>query len=282
MPSNDNLRCFPPAPTALLADIRPGSTASLGGPGLFSPFQGDDQVNVRLGSAQYNDSNDMIEAPFLGGAHANTEARSTTSSAMRSVPVDKLDKADDKTTVADLDRLLGNHDKACLCLNCLGDILDIPHSKDSPEFRKRFPVLQQISCRIEGCTWIRRLDQLYYFSYLRDTISHEQTHFLEQTREQDGKLVYTCKDGRCRIRTKRKDDVKRHYATVHCKNPERFPCHVIGCPFSGENGFTRKDKLTNHMKSTHKGLPFPSKRLQALKPKTGVSNAGVHKAGSQA
>lgn len=78
-----------------------------------------------------------------------------------------------------------------------------------------------------------------------------------------------------------RDDVKRHYATIHCKNPERFPCHVIGCPFSGENGFTRKDKLTSHMKSTHKGLPHPGKRLQAIKPKTGVSDAGVRKAGSQ-
>ena len=105
---------------------------------------------------------------------------------------------------------------------------------------------------------------------------------VEQTRDQDRKWIYTCKDDRCRIRTKRRDDVKRHYATIHCKNPERFPCHVIGCPFSGDNGFTRKDKLTSHMKSTHKGLPFPGKRLQAIKPKTGVSNAGVHKAGSQA
>ena len=282
VPSNDTLRWFPPAPTGLPADIVLGSTASLGDSGLLNTRQGIDQANIHLGNAQPNDSNDMGEAPFLIGAHVNTEARSTTSSVICSVPVDKLDEADDKITVADLDRFLSNHDRVCLCLNCLGSILDIPHILPSAEFRKRFPALQQISCRIEGCTWNQEIDQWHIFTDLWDTKSHEQTHFREETRDQDGKLVYTCKDGRCRIRTKRKDDVKRHYATVHCKNPERFPCHVIGCPFSGENGFTRKDKLTNHMKSTHKGLPFPSKRLQAIKPKTGVSNAGVHKAGSQA
>ena len=239
-------------------------------------------MNLRLGNAQPNDSNDTAKAPFLIVSHVNTEAKSTTSSAMRSIPVGKLDEADDKITVADLDRFLSNHDRVCLCLNCLGSILDIPLIPYSAEFRNRFPALQHISCRIEGCTWIQRIDQRYHFIDFWDVRSHEQTHFREETRDRDGKLVYTCKDGRCRIRTKRKDDVKRHYATVHCKNPERLPCHVIGCPFSGENGFTRKDKLTNHMKSTHKGLPFPSKRMQTIKPKTGVSNAGVHKAGSQA
>ena len=282
LPSNDTPRRSPAASIDLPAEIVPGSTSSLGDPGLFSPFHGIDQLNLRLESAQSNVSDDMVEAPFLGEAHVNTEARSTTSSAIRSVPVGKLDEADDKITVADIDRLLGNHDRVCLCLNCLGDIPGIPHLRDSAKFRNRFPALQQISCRIEGCTWIQRVDQWYFFSDLWDTQSHEQTHFREETRDQDGKLVYTCKDGRCRIRTKRRDDVKRHYATVHCKNPQRFPCHVIGCPFGGENGFTRKDKLTSHMKSTHKGLPHSGKRLQAIKPNTGVSNSGVHKAGSQA
>ena len=278
MPSSDSLCCFPPALTGLPADIVPGSTTSLGDPGLLNPFQGVDQANIRLANAQPNDSNDMVEAPFLGGAHANTEARPTTSSALRSIPVGKPDEADDKITVADIDRLLGiNHDRVCACLNCL----DYPSSLDFVKLRERFPALQNITCRIEGCTYQKSSGP--YLSWQFDQmLPHEESHFREQTRDQDRKLIYTCKDDRCRIRTKRRDDVKRHYATVHCKNPERFPCHVIGCPFGGENGFTRKDKLTSHMKSTHKGLPFPGKRLQAIKPKTGVSSAGVHKAGSQA
>ena len=235
-------------------------------------------MDFRLGNAQSNDSNDMIEASFLGGAHANTEARPTTSSTLRSVPVDKPDEADDKITATNIDRFLGNYDKACNCLNCLD------HSFPGNVFKllDRFPALQCISCRIKGCTWHEKVQAHHIFSSSARVWAHEVAHFREETRDQDGKWIYTCTNDRCRIRTKRKDDVKRHYATVHCKNPERFPCHVIGCPFGGENGFTRKDKLTSHMKSTHKGLPHPGKRLQAIKPKTGVSNAGVHKAGSQA
>ena len=278
--SNDTLRCFPPAPTGLPADILPGSTASLGGPGLLNPCQGIDQVNFRLANAQSSDSNDMVEAPFIGGAHANIEARLTTPSALRSVQVDKPDEADDKITGTNIYRFLGNYDKACACLNCLAK----PFTWEIYTLSDRFPALQYISCRIEGCTWNeeKKYPDCHIVWAINRMASHEASHFRAETRDQDGKLIYTCTNDHCRIRTKRKDDVKRHYATVHCKNPERFPCHVIGCPFSGKNGFTRKDKLTNHMKSTHKGLPFPGKCLQAIKPKTGVSNAGVHKAGSQA
>ena len=248
---------------------------SLGDPGLLNPFQGVDQVNIHLVNAQPNDSNDMVEAPFLGGAHVNTEARPTTSSALRSITVGKPDEADDKITVADIDRLLGiNHDRECACLNCL----DYP-SLDFGKLRERFPALQNITCRIEGCTY-QKTSGPYLSWQIPRMMRHEESHFREETRDQDRKLIYTCKDDRCRIRTK--NDMQRHYATVHCKNPQRFPCHVIGCPFRGKNGFTRKDKLTGHMKSTHKGLPFPAKRLQAIKPKAGVSSAGVHKVGSHA
>ena len=281
VPSNDTLRCFPPAPTGLPADIGPGSRTSLGDPGLLNPFRGVDQVNLRSGSAQSNDCNDMAEVPFLGGAHVDSEARLTTSSALPSVPVGKPDEADDKITVADIDRLLGiNYDRVCTCLNCL----DYSASLHSYEFRARFSALEHVLCRIEGCTWNKEIGEGMGTLSLAIlcTRFHEEIHFRERTRDQNEKRIYTCTNDRCRIRTKRKDDVKRHYATVHCKNPQRFPCHVIGCPFGGENGFTRKDKLTHHMKSTHKGLPFPGKRLQAIKPKMGVSNAGVHEARSQA
>ena len=274
-PSSDTLRCFPPASIGLPPEIVPGYTALLGDPGRINPFQntGFNQQELPSGRSQPNDFNDMVETSFFGGVHVDTEARSTTSTALPSLPVGKPDEADDKTTVADLDRLRGiKHDRVCTCLNCL----HFPYFPFRGDFQARFPALQYISCRVEGCTWIAASWRLW------DVACHEDDHFREEARDQDGKFIYTCKNDRCHIRTKRKDDVKRHYATVHCKNPERFPCHVIGCPFGGENGFTRKDKLTSHMKSTHKGLPHPGKRLQAIKPKTGVSSTGVHKAGSQA
>ena len=119
VPSNDTLRSFSPAPTGLPADIVPGSTASLGDAGLPNPLQGIDQVNLGLENAQYNGFDDMVEAPFFGGAHVDTKATPITSSALRSVSVGKPDEADDKITVADIDRLFGIHDRVCTCLNCL-------------------------------------------------------------------------------------------------------------------------------------------------------------------
>ena len=277
---NDSTGSWPFATTGLPAESVPGSTASLGDPGRINPFQntGFDQPKLPLGRTQTNDSNDVVETSSFGGAHVDTEAGPTSFTASPSLPVGKPDEADDKITVVNLDRLLGiKHDRLCACLNCL----DFPSSLDFGEVRDRFPALQYLSCRVEGCTWKR--DIFLWISWPNWLVSdHEESHFREETRDQDQKLIFTCKDDRCQIHTKRKDDVKRHYATVHCKNPERFPCHVIGCRFGGENGFTRKDKLTSHMKSTHKGLPLPSKRIQAIKPKAGVSNAGVHKAGNQA
>ena len=278
---NDSTGSWPFATTGLPAENVPGSTASLGDPGRINPFQdtGFDQLKLPLGRTQPNDSNDMVETSFFGGAHVDTEARPTSFTASPSLPVGKPDEADDKITVANLDRVLGiKHDGVCACLNCL----DYPSSLISSRMnRDQLPALQYLSCRVEGCTW--KTDIPNWVSWPKWLVSHhEESHFREETRDQDRELIFTCKDDRCQIRTKRKDDVKRHYATVHCKNPERFPCHVIGCRFGGENGFTRKDKLTSHMKSTHKGLPLPGKRIQAIKPKAGISNAGVHKAGNQA
>ena len=279
---NDSTGSWPFATTGLPAETVPGSTASLGDPGRINPFQNADydQLKLPLGRTQPYDSNDMAETLFCGGAHVDTEARPPSFSTLPSLSVSKPDEADDKITVVDIHRLLGiNHDRVCACLNCL-DFSSLSFVK-IVEFQDRFPALHYISCRVEGCTW--RYDVSSHIDrYLWSVIRHEESHFREENLDQDGKVTFACKDDRCQIRTKRINDVKRHYATVHCKNPERFPCHVIGCRFGGENGFTRKDKLTSHMKSTHKGLPVPGKRLQAIRPKAGVSNAGVHKAGSQA
>ena len=283
VPSRDTLRCFPPVSIGLHPEIVPGIpgyTALLADPGRLNPFPstGLDQQKLLLGRTQPNDSNQMVQASFFGGVPVDSEARLTSSSALPSLPVGRTDEADDKITVADIDRLNGiKHDRVCACLNCLN-----PSSITFNELSHRFPALQEISCRIEGCTYSTSDFHSFWSKGMSEVFHHEESHFREETFVQVGKWIYTCTNDRCHIRTKRKDDVKRHYATVHCKNPERFPCHVIGCPFGGENGFTRKDKLTSHMKSTHKGLPHPGKRPQAIKPKAGISNAGVHKAGSQA
>ena len=184
VPSNDTLRYIPPAPTGLPASIAPGSTASLGDPSLLHPLQGIDQVNIRSGSAQFNDFDDMVETPFLGGAHVNAETRPTTSSALHSVPVDKPDEADDKITFADIDRLLGNHDRVCICLNCL----DYPHLLYTLKLRDQFPALRQITCRVGDCTWKSEPRYHDYIDFWYMTL-HEESHFRAETRDLDGKWI---------------------------------------------------------------------------------------------
>lgn len=132
-------------------------------------------MNIHLGSAQSNDSNDTVEAPFPGGAYLNIEARLTASSALRSVPVGKPDEADDKITVADIDRLQGiNHGRVCVCLNCLA----YPTFLDYGEIGDRFPALQQVSCRIEGCTWDQEIGGQHDIGMaIRGMTCHEEIHF---------------------------------------------------------------------------------------------------------
>ena len=88
---------------------------------------------------------------------------------------------------------------------------------------------------------------------------HEKSHFGHPGN-------YTCAEVYCQFRTSRWPDLKRHYAGKHCKNPQKHSCQVIGCKYSGENGFTRADKLKSHVKNVHKGNTVPSHAMRSIKP----------------
>ena len=147
----------------------------------------------------------MVETSFFGGAHVDTEARPPSPSAMRSLPVGKPEETDDRITVVDIDRLLDiNDDRVCACLNCLDD----PPPWGRSKHRDRFPALRYLSCRVEGCTWKIDIPSLVFHTTIYTAFVHDQSHFREESRNQDQNLIYTCKDDRCQIRTKRKDGVK--------------------------------------------------------------------------
>ena len=58
---------------------------------------------------------------------------------------------------------------------------------------------------------------------------------------------------KCNASFKRLGDLKRHYKK-HFPVTRIFHCKVLGCDKNGENGFYRRDKLMDHMRSAHPEL----------------------------
>ena len=87
---------------------------------------------------------------------------------------------------------------------------------------------------------------------------HYGTHFLNSS-------LCKCDALGCNIACKRWGDLIRHSA-IHCTLPKKFPCKELGCKYSGDNGFTRLDKLRSHQK-VHQGRAIPQQRPRAIKPR---------------
>lgn len=139
--------------------------------------------------------------------------------------------------------------KNCTCISCL----KIP----APYWGASY-INGEHLCRFPSCQGIPDTNKA--FSELRN---HEVGHY-----GQPGK--YTCLEQTCHTITKSFGDLKRHDKAKHCTNPEKeqFPCPVLWCKYSGNNGFARKDKLKSHYKNIHEGKSGPGKANRVLKPAT--------------
>ena len=139
--------------------------------------------------------------------------------------------------------------KDCTCISCLG----IGTEYNSVLWVKG----QGRKCRFPGCLTFPSLFHVPNF-YV-----HERCHY-----GQSGK--YTCLEQNCQVVTKNFGDLRRHDKAKHCTNPnkEQFPCPVVWCKYSGDNGFARKDKLKSHYRNIHEGKPGPAKAGGVLKPAT--------------
>ena len=137
--------------------------------------------------------------------------------------------------------------KDCTCISCLriAKYTSWAMSPGGKGYRCRFP----------GCQ--TSINWAYSFS------EHERSHY-----GQTGK--YICLEQTCQVATKNFGDLKRHDKAKHCTNPnkEQFPCPVLSCKYSGNNGFARKDKLKSHYKKIHGGKPGPVKAGRVIKPAT--------------
>ncbi|OJD34618.1 c2h2 finger domain [Diplodia corticola] len=70
----------------------------------------------------------------------------------------------------------------------------------------------------------------------------------------DPERKWKCKQSECAERKgfKRHTDLVRHMSTVHHREDQgKFDCVQRTCPRKGENGFTRKDHLTEHLRNFH-------------------------------
>ena len=91
---------------------------------------------------------------------------------------------------------------------------------------------------------------------------------------------FHCDAPDCKAAFKSMADLKRHSA-MHCINPVMHSCEKPGCDRVGDNGFTRKDKLRDHLRQKHKGMTGTSQGMRALAPKSpAVEGKGKAKATS--
>ena len=220
--------------------------------------------SLRLGHANGTDN--------MGGASSDSTEHSeqwqaSADQTLLSTPAELLlpKPQGENIDVANIDDLFGLAPaKGCICLGCLcwpTDVMFLDLSR---------PV--DISCRIPDCSWTHHIENWLYFGRdSKDQIAHhEKGHFFERT---PGRDAFTCKHEHCIYTTKRSSDIKRHYAAKHCKNAKKFPCTVIGCKFSGDNGFSRKDKMRDHLKAGHRSMFTPGKPVRTIKSKAGISKS---------
>ena len=139
-------------------------------------------------------------------------------------------------------------EKHCTCIGCLKISWYGGQSRNSSE---------KFKCRFPGC--------LTSETSRRNLWYHETSHY--KYYGTGGR--YKCLEQDCRTVTVDFYELKRHYKK-HCTIPdkEQFPCPVLWCKYSGNNGFLRKDKLKSHYKNIHEGKPGPFKAGRVLKPAT--------------
>lgn len=154
--------------------------------------------------------------------------------------------------------------KKCACIVCLGiGIFD-------------FKARGRNHCRVAGCDWI--LEPFYEEVrfppswYESSRVEHEKSHYGRVRHFPQSSI--SCSIETCHFSSKRWSDLHRHTTAKHCNNPTKFACSVIGCKYNAEgNGFTRKDKLTDHYKNMHQGQKFQGQAMRAIKPAQASSHA---------
>lgn len=162
------------------------------------------------------------------------------------------------------DDVLSSKSRRCTCFVCLKLFKT---SKPKEAFPSASKDGQVVDCRVPGCDWKSKARNSFTNDY-RSRIDHEKRHFMEPGPNSS----LACTQDHCNFITKREPDLRRHYRSMHCLNPEIFSCPVLWCKYSGVNGFARKDKLTSHYRNVHGGTTA-RQALQYIQPALPAASA---------
>ena len=190
-------------------------------------FESDKAETSELGQGSFNPT--WADATFPGNSNGNNNVLGvTTTSAAPGVS------------------------RECSCITCLDlgskrELYGVPYPANYP-------------CRLSDCNFSMTGEDFWVACDVQKKArTHEKNHFRHEGQ-------FRCKEDRCVYGAKRWSDLRRHYTGKHCLNPKtKFPCPEIGCKYSGNNGFTRKDKLKSHREKVHEKVAKPEKRFRVNK-----------------
>ena len=148
----------------------------------------------------------------------------------------------------------------CDCIVCAG----VGKKVDLSRMRYALP------CRVPGCN-VPDHDKIYWHEILKKEASHFRI---------PGEAKFKCAENDCPIAVSSMTDLKRHYTNKHCTKSEKFPCPLVWCKYSGDNGFKRKDKLKSHYKNAHEGKRDPNKAFRVTKSNSSGGGSGGMIAGA--
>lgn len=139
----------------------------------------------------------------------------------------------------------------CNCIVCAGVGNKVQGPADVP-------------CRVPGCN-VPGHDKLWPWIVLKEEASHFRVA---------GERKFKCAENDCPVAVSSMTDLKRHYTNKHCTKSEKFPCPLVWCKYSGDNGFKRKDKLKSHYRNAHEGKRDPSKAFRVTKSNPSDAGSG--------
>ena len=128
----------------------------------------------------------------------------------------------------------------------------------------------ELPCRVPSCN-VPGHDKIHPFELLKKEASHFRTA---------GEAKFKCAENDCPVVVSSMTDLKRHYTSKHCTKYEKFPCPLVWCKYSGDNGFKRKDKMKSHYRNAHEGKRDPSKAFLVTKSNSSGGGSGDMSAGA--
>ena len=123
-------------------------------------------------------------------------------------------------------------------------------------------------CLVPGCCgW--EMSSEYYYHHREHLLNFSEEEKSTRTaRDIHGELPkgtkWKCPAEGCSCLFKREAELLRHI-NIHLSGVRSYECSELGCPYKGDKGFYRKDKLRDHQRNRH-GLEIPRRHRAPRTP----------------